>query len=268
MDMEMSVEYATPSPRRPLPGSPNELIPGSAQPDPIAPTIAGRMPTPIQPSFAAQVRGNNWSGAAGNVMQPSGLPVPNAERPHFGLDGIGRSEAMAGTGFQDHVPRTLDHAGMQGWNAWQIRSLPSPISENGGEDMGSPTMVLDGMQGRSNSMDHTQPLPPRTQSTTSLLSVHSDSHIMQMQAANGVQSMDVGHYGQENLLESPGAIAAMDTDPPATPSPRKGHSRSRHTVNSWTLQAGMKRSFSIGYRADCEKCRNKVPGHFNHIIVS
>ncbi|OIW24679.1 hypothetical protein CONLIGDRAFT_584053 [Coniochaeta ligniaria NRRL 30616] len=55
----------------------------------------------------------------------------------------------------------------------------------------------------------------------------------------------------------------------ATPSPpRKGHSRSRHTVNNWTQQPGMKKSFSIGYRSDCEKCRLKVPGHFNHIIIS
>ncbi|OIW24680.1 hypothetical protein CONLIGDRAFT_560122, partial [Coniochaeta ligniaria NRRL 30616] len=41
------------------------LQPGSLQPDPIGPpTITGRMPTPIQPSFAAQIRGGskNWSG--------------------------------------------------------------------------------------------------------------------------------------------------------------------------------------------------------------
>ncbi|RJE18926.1 hypothetical protein PHISCL_08744 [Aspergillus sclerotialis] len=25
-------------------------------------------------------------------------------------------------------------------------------------------------------------------------------------------------------------------------------------------------SFSMGYRADCDKCRNKIPGHYSHII--
>ena len=25
-------------------------------------------------------------------------------------------------------------------------------------------------------------------------------------------------------------------------------------------------SFSMGYRSDCDKCRNKVPGHYSHII--
>jgi hypothetical protein len=61
----------------------------------------------------------------------------------------------------------------------------------------------------------------------------------------------------------------MDVECPTTGSPKKGHTRSKHTVNSWTtLQPGMTRSFSIGFRADCEKCRNKQPGHFNHIIFS
>ncbi|KAI9683889.1 MAG: hypothetical protein M1829_004224 [Trizodia sp. TS-e1964] len=27
-----------------------------------------------------------------------------------------------------------------------------------------------------------------------------------------------------------------------------------------------KTSFSMGYRAGCEKCRNRVPGHFNHVV--
>jgi hypothetical protein len=80
-----------------------------------------------------------------------------------------------------------------------------------------------------------------------------------------------------NYMEHPNAI--MDIERPHTadadgsespgPSPsRRGHMRSKHTINTWTWQPGMKRSFSIGYRADCEKCRLKVPGHFNHIIIS
>lgn len=57
---------------------------------------------------------------------------------------------------------------------------------------------------------------------------------------------------------------------------KKGHQRSKHSLRQWTgfghdmtgNGAGtIKRSFSMGYRADCEKCRNKVPGHFSHIIT-
>jgi hypothetical protein len=55
---------------------------------------------------------------------------------------------------------------------------------------------------------------------------------------------------------------------------KKGHSRSKHSLRNWTGSGGesgngigMKRSFTMGYRSDCEKCQNKVPGHFSHIIT-
>ena len=31
---------------------------------------------------------------------------------------------------------------------------------------------------------------------------------------------------------------------------------------------GRKTTLSMGYRADCEKCRTRVPGHYNHVIRS
>jgi len=57
---------------------------------------------------------------------------------------------------------------------------------------------------------------------------------------------------------------------------KKGHQRSKHSLRQWTGfghdmngngGGTIKRSFSMGYRADCEKCRQKVPGHFSHIIT-
>ncbi|TVY16446.1 hypothetical protein LARI1_G005545 [Lachnellula arida] len=55
---------------------------------------------------------------------------------------------------------------------------------------------------------------------------------------------------------------------------KKGHTRSKHSLRNWhgsggdlSVTTGAKRSFSMGYRADCEKCRMKVPGHFSHIIT-
>lgn len=33
-----------------------------------------------------------------------------------------------------------------------------------------------------------------------------------------------------------------------------------------TTQPRKKTTFFMGYRADCEKCRQKVPGHYSHII--
>lgn len=67
----------------------------------------------------------------------------------------------------------------------------------------------------------------------------------------------------------------VDTSQPEKETPtKKGHSRSKHSLRNWhgfggdlSVNTGAKRSFSMGYRADCEKCRMKVPGHFSHIIT-
>lgn len=85
---------------------------------------------------------------------------------------------------------------------------------------------------------------------------------------------------------SPSGIVAgfndmqMEVESPSQPEhnketpTKKGHTRSKHSLRTWTGYGGdplggggMKRSFSMGYRADCEKCRLKVPGHFSHIIT-
>ncbi|KAL5606516.1 hypothetical protein BROUX41_002919 [Berkeleyomyces rouxiae] len=68
---------------------------------------------------------------------------------------------------------------------------------------------------------------------------------------------------QVPILQEPSSPSQDSSSSPSW----KGHNRSRHTVNSWTWQPGMKRSFSIGYCSDCEKCQMKVPGHFNHIVI-
>jgi len=266
MDMDMAVDYAEPSPQRPLPTGHSHLAPRSFQPDPAVSSITVRMPTPIQPSFAAQARGNNWSGAAGNVMLAGVGPVQHSSRASlrsaFGLNGAGGSCMAAQLSGDSSIPRSLDHMGMTEWHG-QTRPLPSPISESGGEDMGSPDMVLDGFQNRSNSIDNSHSLPPRSHSVLSLPTAFPEARTG---ADGALGPADGGHDGGKLGATNP--VSAMDADTPATPSPKKGHTRSRHTLNSWTLQPGMKKSFSIGYRADCEKCRNKVPGHFNHIIVS
>lgn len=191
----------------------------------VAAPITGRMPTPIQPSFAAQVRGQNWTaqGPAATAMNGSGYVDANA------------------------VPRSM--AGEADWHAMQNnRRLPSPISES--EDS-SPGMVLDGSQ------DHHQ-LSAQLQNSS--LSAHSPHAMEHMEHPNAMHELEALHAAQ--------AAEAADEDPNSPSPSRKGHSRNTHTVNTWTWQPGMKRSFSIGYRSDCEKCRLKVPGHFNHIIVS
>ncbi|CAK7200355.1 hypothetical protein SEUCBS139899_003049 [Sporothrix eucalyptigena] len=220
----------------------HHLAPGPAQPDQDS-IIASRMPTPIQPSFAAQVRGNNWGGAAGNIM-------------HNNIAISDRSATEDRT-----VPRTLDHPAVMGeWSMVQNRSLPSPISESGIEEAGSPDMVLDSMA--------LQGLPYDQSGHEQIegCGEHDNEIDQTPDRSSAMRSSPAPMAASSPIRGSNGG--AMDSDPAATPSPRKGHTRSRHTIVAWTQQPGMKRAFSIGYRADCEKCRNRVPGHFNHIIVS
>ncbi|KAK5633285.1 hypothetical protein RRF57_008999 [Xylaria bambusicola] len=215
--------------------------------DAMVPNVAGRMPTPIHCTFAAQVRGNGWGAApSSNEGDNAAMLQHNNVIP----------SAQSYPRHDPTVPRSLD--GTTEWSMVQNRRLPSPISENGGEDVPtSPGMVLDNC---SPVMAQIQrPHLPHMAHTTSphAMPLHPNIRMSPQPAADADAAM----------LDTDGG---SPSSAPATPSPRGkfGHSRSKHTLNNWTLQPGMKKSFSIGYRADCEKCRMKIPGHFNHIIIS
>lgn len=73
---------------------------------------------------------------------------------------------------------------------------------------------------------------------------------------------------------SPAIPSFITTEEAPSPSPhKKGHSISKHSLRDWSgisgavNSGGGKKKFSMGYRSDCEKCRNGVPGHYNHIYM-
>lgn len=66
------------------------------------------------------------------------------------------------------------------------------------------------------------------------------------------ENMDVEEERTENLSRAPANVFTLG-------SPNRGRKR------SGALLAEKKR-FAIGYRDDCEKCRNRVPGHFSHFL--
>ncbi|KAI1815954.1 hypothetical protein GGS20DRAFT_295596 [Poronia punctata] len=220
--------------------------PGSCQPDGNAPDVTGRMPTPINCTFAAQVRGNIW-GAVPAIDQNDNAALQ---------PGCNHSASQQYCEHNSSIPRSLD--GITEWSMVQNRRLPSPISENGGEDMpGSPGMVLDNCSPVMAQLQRPHlPHMPHSTNPHAMIPIHPNIRM----SPQPVDS-DAAMTDQEG---------GSPCSAPATPSPRGkyGHSRSKHTLNNWTLQPGMKKSFSIGYRADCEKCRLKIPGHFNHIIIS
>lgn len=212
-----------------------------------APSVTGRIPTPIHCSFAAQVRGSSWN--SGNANHGDMLPETLEEQNTAALD----NNQLVDITTQKYASATATQT-MEDWSVVQNRRLPSPISECGAEDsQGSARMALDSPPSHGDSLSrvtHEHPLvaelPSRGSSATSARS-----------GREGTPAVD-GRGGN-----------AMDVESTTPSPPKKGHTRSKHTLNSWTaLQPGMTRSFSIGYRADCERCRNKVPGHFNHIIIS
>jgi hypothetical protein len=69
-----------------------------------------------------------------------------------------------------------------------------------------------------------------------------------------------------------GTMEEIERDTPT----KRGHTRSKHSLRGGIGFGGepnghgvsVKKSFTMGYRTDCEKCRNKVPGHFSHIITN
>ncbi|KAK2602020.1 hypothetical protein QQS21_004446 [Conoideocrella luteorostrata] len=206
---------------------------------------AGRMPTPIQPSFAAQVRGQHGGWAAGQVtMAPNGI--------------VNLGHQVTGLSQEECVPRAM--ASEAEWHRLQNnRRLPSPISEVGDSGFNGQTCISsDIIMDSEKDASHSQ--PPTSFQCPSSKQESPTNAMEQMEHPNAMMDADA------HLV--PGQHAESDVDP-SSPSPgRKGHQRSKHTVNSWTWQPGMKKSFSIGYRSDCEKCRLKVPGHFNHIVIS
>ncbi|KAI0454139.1 hypothetical protein F5B21DRAFT_504629 [Xylaria acuta] len=241
MDVDQDADMAVDGPL-----ASDSLHPGSVRPGEIAPNAVGRMPTPIHCTFAAQVRGSNWGA----------VPPANDGR---GATTMQNGNAMASSQQypqQDpSIPRSLE--GTTEWSMVQNRRLPSPISENGGEDApASPSMVLDNCSPVMAQLQ--RPILPHMAHTTNPHAIPLHPNIrMSPQPADADAAM----------MDTDGGSPASA---PATPSPRGkyGHTRSKHTLNNWTVQPGMKKSLSIGYRADCEKCRMKIPGHFNHIILS
>ncbi|EJP65361.1 hypothetical protein CRV24_006636 [Beauveria bassiana] len=180
-------------------------IPSYLQPD----AVTGRIPTPIQPSFVGQLRGQQWANSS-------------AAAGRRGIANMGHHQV----GLADQPCAQCDAPQDRNWQMQNDRRLPSPISES--EDC----------------------------------MAHSPGHLTALQAMEHPNAM------MDVEIQRPTASDDGEGDPDSPTSHRKGHTRSRHTVNTWTWQPGMKRSFSIGYRSDCDKCRDKVPGHFNHIIIS
>ncbi|KAL1968529.1 hypothetical protein VTN77DRAFT_1739 [Rasamsonia byssochlamydoides] len=117
---------------------------------------------------------------------------------------------------------------------WRRRRLPSPISEGG-------DAAADGMRGTE---------------TNSGGSFHN-----KLVCPASPPSMDV-----DNQCSSVPERSAVGGGPVKNAGPAGPKHETAMGCNAASGKG--KISFSMGYRADCEKCRLKVPGHYSHIIRS
>lgn len=161
------------------------------------------------------------------------------------------------------------------------RRMPSPISEGAP----SPNWLADGMGEMQMDVDSPGGTPP-THSHSNYQSpsqppnpdygagqgqhrppTSSPTHACPPYATSQTHNHNTQHLYSQPLTQSP--------------SPKKGHNRSRFSLRNWNAGDGeagaaeaeadvrvatAKRGFSMGYRSDCDKCRMKVPGHFSHIV--
>lgn len=133
---------------------------------------------------------------------------------------------------------------------WQRRRLPSPDSEDG-DDLVSPREPNGGMMGMLKVTTSTDNLQYDGLSLNSPATPSGLRHAMSIDEppptsnASSHMARPVAHGSLPTIAEP--------TGPPGTTSTARN-------------PPSRKMGFSMGYRADCEKCRLKVPGHYSHII--
>ncbi|KAF3391811.1 hypothetical protein DPV78_010303 [Talaromyces pinophilus] len=133
-------------------------------------------------------------------------------------------------------------------NWWRRRRLPSPISEAGD--------IFSEME-RSNSIDKDNGNQKDWPDSPSSMDVDGDT-----------PSNIYLQVPERNLGFSTQMPAKAETEP-AIPISTTSTSATESTKRpSVTAPKREKISFSMGYRADCEKCQMRVPGHYSHIIRS
>ncbi|KAK2765216.1 hypothetical protein FQN54_008915 [Arachnomyces sp. PD_36] len=152
---------------------------------------------------------------------------------------------------------------------WRRRRLPSPISE--GED--SPATPADYMTGQLREMygkyqEDFGGLAPLPDDDDSMLDATR-------QAVPRIVTSSVDENGVAQNRAPPVELSAppaprfrhtehSNNDQPLADTHGQSHNRS----NGFGASGGGKISFSMGYRADCDKCQRKVPGHYSHIVRS
>ena len=131
------------------------------------------------------------------------------------------------------------------------RSLPSPISED--ESMESPTTMTGTMLHRLNMNHNTfpKPSPAFEDKNSNAMEINEPTPANSPSECTMAEAPTPFHHASQNqnIRDSRrGAIAHINAIPLTHQQPRG------------------KTVLSMGFRADCEKCRERVPGHWSHVL--
>lgn len=223
------------------PGSPQDVNMESGEDDDMAETLS-QSPEDAFMSRPALISGH----IMGQRLQTNRVPTPMVPmRP-------GASPDRIRTGFKQHVRRR--HPQEYSASSNDLLEVPSPIDEDGvptppsaAEAAGSQLSMLSvsdvDMDATTSydipriSIDPARPSP-------------STTHI----GPNAELDMEPTYGGPESIVvrkqrQRSGALSSGNSPVRAPPGPSN---------------MAAKRGFSMGFRADCDKCRNRVPGHMNH----
>ena len=202
---------------------------------PHFPNERTRIPTPIYGYFPSQ--------------DPSSIAVPS------NLTSTAVAGATTTTTFssQSNIPASHVHHSL----FFNRRSLPSPISED--ESMDSPTTMTGTMLRRlnmnRNSFSKTSPTfgdkASDSMETNEPTPANSPS-----EHAMAEDSIRFRHQSQNQNIRDlrRGAVSNINAIPPAQPRQQQQRQQQGKMV------------LSMGFRADCEKCRERVPGHWSHVL--
>ncbi|KAK0944387.1 hypothetical protein LTR29_004075 [Friedmanniomyces endolithicus] len=168
----------------------------------------------------------------------------------------GTSPLQLRTGFKQHVRHRHPQEKI---NADHLE-VPSPIDE---DEAQTPPSAAEAA-GSQLSMLSVNDMEIETAADLPSITVHTARSLQYdgtddagLMTPGGLSPMETGANGVlvRKQRQRSGAQSHGSVSPIRMPSERNA------------ADVGVKRGFSMGYRADCEKCRMRVPGHMNHFVV-
>ncbi|PGH21361.1 hypothetical protein AJ80_03278 [Polytolypa hystricis UAMH7299] len=212
---------------------------------------------------------HNWNGSAvpspiphllvNQSLNLSGGRTATPIYGHFDINGVNGDAVMQDSGTPTGPP-TSSRGGLapfsDGEDWWRRRRLPSPISEDEISPTTTTTIVrAPELAARTGAAAVGEPDTWMLEDTTN----ESQCRGISEQSLCDLQQQQQQHAQGTCYMEKPSGWALPITPPPipesASTNLPPGSGRARMAI-------------AMGYRADCDKCQQRVPGHYSHIIRS